>query len=111
MCGIYGITEKNPKIIKNIIEKCSHRGPNGSGIYSSENLTLGHNLLSITSSPKDGKQPWKSPKENVLIYNGEIFNYKRGFVKDCTVPKSYNRRSVYYPLIDCISYDRRPNSI
>ena len=27
MCGIFGITEKNPKLIKNIIDKCSHRGP------------------------------------------------------------------------------------
>ena len=55
MCGIYGITEENPKIIREIINKCSHRGPNGSGIYSSEKVTLGHNLLSITSKPDDGK--------------------------------------------------------
>ncbi len=75
MCGIYGITENNPKIIKEIIKRCSHRGPNGSDIYSSEQVTLGHNLLSITSSPSDGRQPWKSINENVLIYNGEIFNY------------------------------------
>ena len=57
MCGIYGITENNPILIRKIINKCSHRGPNGSGIYSSKNLTLGHNLLSITSNPKNGKQP------------------------------------------------------
>lgn len=30
MCGIYGITERNKKVIENIIEKCSHRGPDGS---------------------------------------------------------------------------------
>ena len=75
MCGIYGITDKNPKIIKEIINKCSHRGPNGSDIYIADNLTLGHNLLSITSNPNEGKQPWISKKGNILIYNGEIFNY------------------------------------
>ena len=76
MCGIFGITEQNPKLIKEIINKCHHRGPDGSDIFYTENLTLGHNLLSITSGPKDGKQPWVSHKKNVLIYNGEIFNYK-----------------------------------
>ena len=71
MCGIYGITERNKKVIENIIEKCSQRGPDGSGIHITDNLTLGHNLLSITSKSKDGKQPWISERENVLIFNGE----------------------------------------
>ncbi|SVA56378.1 uncharacterized protein METZ01_LOCUS109232, partial [marine metagenome] len=108
MCGIYGITEKNPKIIKNIIEKCSHRGPNGSGIYSSENLTLGHNLLSITSSPKDGKQPWKSPKENVLIYNGEIFNYNDLLIKykNKFFPKTTCDTELLSWLLDEYSYEK-----
>jgi len=76
MCGIFGITEKNPKLIKKIIDKCSHRGPDGNSIWSNDNLTLGHNLLSITSKPKDGLQPYVTQKGNVLTYNGEIFNYK-----------------------------------
>ena len=75
MCGIFGITEKNPSIIKKIINKCSHRGPDGNSIWSNDNLTLGHNLLSITSKPKDGAQPYVTKKGNVLTYNGEIFNY------------------------------------
>ena len=75
MCGIYGITEKNEKLITSIIKKCSHRGPDGFDLFSNDKLTLGHNLLSITSKPNDGKQPWISERKNVLVYNGEIFNY------------------------------------
>ena len=75
MCGIYGLTEKNPKIVQNLIDTCSYRGPDGSDIYFDENITLGHNLLSITSKPEDGSQPWISNNGNVLVYNGEIFNY------------------------------------
>ena len=75
MCGIYGLTEKNPKIVQNLIDTCSYRGPDGSDIYFNENITLGHNLLSITSKPEDGSQPWISNNGNVLVYNGEIFNY------------------------------------
>ena len=107
MCGIYGITENNPKIIGEIINKCSHRGPNGSGIYSSEKVTLGHNLLSITSNPNDGKQPWKSIKENILIFNGEIFNYKELLLKfkDKFYPKSTCDTELLSWLLDEYSYE------
>lgn len=76
MCGIFGITSYNPELVKTIINKCSHRGPDGSDLFACDKVTLGHNLLAITSNPSDGKQPWISEKGNVLIYNGELFNYK-----------------------------------
>ena len=47
MCGIFGVTENNPKLVESIMDKCSHRGPDGSSIWSNDNLTLGHNLLSL----------------------------------------------------------------
>jgi asparagine synthase (glutamine-hydrolysing) len=75
MCGIYGITQNNEKFIQSYINACSHRGPDGQGIWSNDKITLGHNLLSITDHPKNSKQPWITPRGNILIYNGEIFNY------------------------------------
>ncbi len=75
MCGIFGITENNANIVKKMIGICSHRGPDANSIWTNDNLTLGHNLLSITSKPKDGLQPYVTQKGNVLSYNGEIFNY------------------------------------
>ncbi len=75
MCGIYGITDNDPQFIKNYIETCKHRGPDGSSIWTSDHVTLGHNLLSIMAEPNKSVQPWKTPKGNVLVYNGEIFNY------------------------------------
>ena len=76
MCGIYGITKNDTKFIHQFIEKCTHRGPDGSDVWHDEDVTLGHNLLAITSEPSQGKQPWQTPKGNVLVYNGEIFNYQ-----------------------------------
>jgi asparagine synthase (glutamine-hydrolysing) len=77
MCGIYGITENNPELIYNYIKQCKHRGPDGEKVWWHPNnkLTMGHNLLSIMADPKLSVQPWKTPKGNWLIYNGEIFNY------------------------------------
>ena len=57
------------------MHKCHYRGPDNSNTYYDENVTLGHNLLSITDTPSQGIQPWKTNKGNILIYNGEIFNY------------------------------------
>ncbi len=92
MCGIFGVTEKNPGLVRNIMDNCTHRGPDGNSIWSNENLTLGHNLLAITSKPNDGAQPHITEKGNVLTYNGEIFNY------DFLLKKFQNK---FYPKTSC----------
>ena len=75
MCGIYGITATDPEFINQYINKCKHRGPDGKGVWYDDHITLGHNLLSIMAKPNLSKQPWRTPKGNILTYNGEIFNY------------------------------------
>lgn len=75
MCGIYGITAKDPEFIQSYLEVCKHRGPDGERVWWDETVTLGHNLLSIMANPDLSRQPWKTPKGNILVYNGEIFNY------------------------------------
>ena len=91
MCGIYGITQKNEQFIKNYINVCSHRGPDGQGVWSNDHITLGHNLLSITDQPANSKQPWITPQGNILIYNGEIFNY----------PELVKRHTEFHPVTTC----------
>jgi len=75
MCGIYGITAKDPEFVKSFIDICKHRGPDGESVWTSDEVTLGHNLLSIMADPANSQQPWKTPNGNILVYNGEIFNY------------------------------------
>ena len=75
MCGIYGITAKDEAFINKYIDICSHRGPDGRGVWSDNFVTLGHNLLAITEHSTQSQQPWTTPRGNILIYNGEIFNY------------------------------------
>jgi len=75
MCGIYGITARDPEFINQYINKCKHRGPDGQDVWHDDTVTLGHNLLSIMAKPSVSKQPWRTPKGNILTYNGEIFNY------------------------------------
>ncbi len=106
MCGIFGITEKNTSVVRDLIDRCSHRGPDGSSIWSNDNLTLGHNLLSITSKPSDGAQPFITNKGNVLTYNGEIFNYNDllNKFKDKFIPKTSCDTELLGWLLDNYSY-------
>ena len=85
---------------------CSHRGPDNSSIWHTDGLTLGHNLLSITSTPNLGKQPFKTAKGNVLIYNGEIFNYSSllNKFKNKFVPKTSCDTELLGWLLDNFNY-------
>ena len=75
MCGIYGITKRDRDFVEKYIKICEHRGPDGHDIWNDDYVTLGHNLLSITDQPTASHQPWHTERGNILIYNGEIFNY------------------------------------
>lgn len=107
MCGIYGITENNPSIVRKMIDVCSHRGPDGSNTFNNDYLTLGHNLLSITSNPSDSIQPWISESGNVLVFNGEIFNYKQLLKRfnNQFIPKSSCDTELLSWLLDNYSYE------
>ena len=80
MCGIYGITASDQHFINDYMHMCKHRGPDGGSKIeivskTGHSVTLGHNHLSIMAEPSKSQQPWRTPKGNSLIYNGEIFNY------------------------------------
>jgi asparagine synthase (glutamine-hydrolysing) len=56
-----------------------HRGPDDSGFFQdqSKGLVLGHNRLSILDLSVHGHQPMRNENTgDVLVFNGEIYNYK-----------------------------------
>lgn len=76
MCGIHGFTWNDPAAMSLMMAESQHRGPDGSGIWSNDSITLGHNLLSIMDEPAVSNQPW-IVHGRVLVYNGEIYNYRQ----------------------------------
>lgn len=79
MCGIIGYInngKKNEIILKNMMDKIIHRGPDDEGFYQDNFISLGFRRLSIIDLDS-GKQPiFNEDKSKVLIFNGEIYNYK-----------------------------------
>ena len=74
MCAIHGILWSSTSLIKEMLCEAHHRGPDGNGHWQDEDITLGHNLLSIIDTTENSKQPWIH-NDRVLVYNGEIYNY------------------------------------
>lgn len=73
MCGIAGIWGKGN--IKKMLDALSHRGPDGEGVYSNEELKLGARCLKITDF-LNGDQPiYNEDKTICVVLNGEIYNY------------------------------------
>jgi len=56
----------------------SHRGPDADGQWTSPDheVFLGHRRLSIIDLSAAANQPMLSPQGKVLVYNGEIYNFR-----------------------------------
>ena len=82
MCGITGIVdirEKrsiNQRLIRDMNDSLTHRGPDGEGFHFEPGVGLGHRRLSIIDL-EGGKQPLYNEDETVVVtYNGEIYNFQ-----------------------------------
>lgn len=82
MCSILGVLDikTDPDQLRGqaieMSKKLRHRGPDWSGVYSSEKAILVHERLAIVGVDS-GAQPLYNPEEtHILAVNGEIYNYK-----------------------------------
>jgi asparagine synthase (glutamine-hydrolysing) len=80
VCGITGYTHRSravlPSAIKEATDCLIHRGPDQQGTYESGEVSLGAVRLRIIDL-SGGSQPFFSDdRKTVLVYNGEIYNYR-----------------------------------
>ncbi|MDP4198862.1 MAG: asparagine synthase (glutamine-hydrolyzing) [Bacteroidota bacterium] len=85
MCGIAGLIsldrtplpEDTGRQLSTMSASLAHRGPDDSGQWISPDRHLGfaHTRLSIIDPSAEAHQPMVSKDGNVLIFNGEIYNY------------------------------------
>lgn len=79
MCGICGIVdyESTPDLplLRAMMDRLDHRGPDGTGYFRDRRATLGHTRLAIIDQA-GGAQPLANEDERYWVtFNGEIFNY------------------------------------
>ena len=82
MCGVAGIFNFNgdpvsPSVLKNMTDVIAHRGPDGEGHWTEDNVAIGHRRLAIIDLSPAGHQPMVSSDHRyILSYNGEIYNFR-----------------------------------
>ncbi|TDE27944.1 asparagine synthase (glutamine-hydrolyzing) [Flavobacterium ranwuense] len=83
MCGINGILhlqlqkKVDERVLTKMRDSLEHRGPDDKGLFIENNIGFGHRRLSILDVSMSGHQPFLSEDGRyVLVYNGEIYNFK-----------------------------------
>ncbi|GAA4967545.1 asparagine synthase (glutamine-hydrolyzing) [Algibacter aquimarinus] len=103
MCGIFGSTRPyNEDIILKKLTIAKFRGPDFSNFVKvSNNLTFGHNRLSIFDLEKRSNQPFFY-KGLLIVFNGEIYNFKD--LKDDLKTKGYTFGTTSDTEVICAMY-------
>ncbi len=77
MCAINGFNFKDESLILKMNWATRHRGPDGTGIFLDEKISLGHHRLSILDLSDAASQPMASDDGKLtVIFNGEIYNFR-----------------------------------
>ena len=81
ICGIYSFNEplgQPAPLINSALETLRKRGPEVQGNYCRSHVALGHSRLSVIDTSEAANQPFRDEsEENVIIYNGEIYNFRQ----------------------------------
>jgi asparagine synthase (glutamine-hydrolysing) len=100
MCGFVGLfstsanVEAQEATVRAALESIRHRGPDGDGVYRAPGLLLAHARLSIIDLSARAQQPMRDiSKRYVLVYNGEIYNYRELAKHYLADEKGLNRNS------------------
>ncbi|CAN7599233.1 asparagine synthase (glutamine-hydrolyzing) [Mesorhizobium sp. LjNodule214] len=84
MCGIAGVWRKRDPIgaadlsnIARMMQVLAHRGPDDHDSWSCGRLALGHRRLTIIDPSPAAREPMLTAcGQGVLVYNGEVYNYR-----------------------------------
>jgi asparagine synthase (glutamine-hydrolysing) len=81
MCGIAGIIRFDgaPVQREDLVRMADaerHRGPDGEGTWAEGPVGLGHRRLAIIDLSSAGSQPMRAPGGDVIVYNGEVYNFQ-----------------------------------
>jgi asparagine synthase (glutamine-hydrolysing) len=75
MCGIAGAYRTTDTArIERMLDRLTHRGPDGQGVIATDTGVLGHTRLAIIDL-QGGRQPMEHDGA-LICFNGEIYNYR-----------------------------------
>ncbi|HJZ73770.1 MAG TPA: asparagine synthase (glutamine-hydrolyzing) [Vicinamibacterales bacterium] len=81
MCGFVGVFDSSganglARTVRRATARLAHRGPDDEGFHFDGPVGLGHRRLSIIDLSAAAHQPMTGEAGVVLVYNGEIYNFR-----------------------------------
>lgn len=80
MCGFVGFSghvENDERVLKAMMDRIVHRGPDMGGTHIKDGVALGFRRLSILDLTEAGAQPMGNEDGSVfVVFNGEIYNFQ-----------------------------------
>ena len=115
MCGFIVIigefdsdlTSKTLGPFKNLYNKLTHRGPDDHKVVPFSKGVIGFHRLAIMDLSPQGAQPFESSAKNLLVCNGEIYNYP-ALKKECDHHQftSHSDCEVLLPLYEKLGMEK-----
>ncbi len=81
MCGVSGFIGRTREeidreaVLKSMMDKIVHRGPDQEGMFVDEQVALGFRRLSIIDLDHGMQPMFNETKDVVIVFNGEIYNH------------------------------------
>jgi asparagine synthase (glutamine-hydrolysing) len=97
MCGIIAVCSYDRPLcgeeLNGLLPRLAHRGPDDSGsMLVNPHVGFAHTRLTIIDLSAGGHQPMRDPaNDNVITYNGEIYNYRE--LRDELITRGHQFRS------------------
>lgn len=89
MCGICGIFGHSGRLdISPMISAMNHRGPDDSGMFLEDGISIGMTRLAVIDLSPNAHQPMRNNNGSVwIVYNGETYNFREE--RDVLLQKGY----------------------
>ena len=98
MCGVSAVLSLSsdhvdPSVIRRLHAPIHSRGPDGEGFFRDELVCLSHRRLAIIDTSDRSSQPFFWQERYVLVFNGEIYNYRELRQELCLLGHSFRTES------------------
>ena len=76
ICGFIGEVDDSKKVLKQMMDKIAHRGPDDEGMYVDKHAAIGHRRLSIIDLSHGAQPMYNETGDVAIVFNGEIYNHQ-----------------------------------
>lgn len=75
ICGFAGKVDNSREVLKKMMDRIAHRGPDDEGMYVDNYVAIGHRRLSIIDLNHGAQPMYNETGDIAIVFNGEIYNH------------------------------------